>query len=143
MNECYKYGMAHGCDKFCPVLQRGACLLCELKNGEVVTMKTNKTPKNKPIPKLPANRFIFENWNAGYCENFFDLDTNKEFIRKDIIGWCPSSRVLARPRNDDEFIAIMLKDNTWCHFPVWGLKDECEDNISFWNFEGLGDENTN
>lgn len=19
MNECYKYGMAHGCDKFCPV----------------------------------------------------------------------------------------------------------------------------
>lgn len=92
---------------------------------------------------IPAIIFIlFCAW-AGYCENFYDLEANKEFIRKDIIGWCPSSRVLARPRNDDEFIAIMLKDNTRCHFPVWGIKDKCKDNISFWNFEGLGDENTN
>lgn len=138
MNECYKYGIKNGCDKFCPVLQRGACLLCELKDGEVVEVAEKKTNINRPIPKLPANRFIFENWNAGYCQNFFDFDTNKEFIREDIIGWCPSSRVLARPRNDDEFIAIMLKDNTWCHFPTWAIKDECGDNMDFWNFEGLG-----
>lgn len=143
MNECYVYTTTRGCNKFCPVLQRNSCLLYELKNGEMVKTETNKMPKNKPIPKLPANRFIFENWNAGYCQNFFDFDTNKEFIRKDIIGWCPSSRVLARPRNDDEFIAIMLKDNTWCHFPTWAIKDECGDNMDFWNFEGLGDENTN
>lgn len=58
-------------------------------------------------------------------------------IGKCIIGWCPASRVLARPRNDDEFIAIMLKDNTWCHLPTWAIKDECEDNVDFWNFEGL------
>lgn len=45
--------------------------------------------------------------------------------------------------NDDEFIAIMLKDNTWCHLPTWAIKDECGDNMDFWNFEGLGDENTN
>ena len=95
----------------------------------------------KMIPKIPANRFIFENWNAGYCQNFFDFDTNKEFIRDDIIGWCPSSRLLARPRNDNEYIAIMLKDNTWCHLPTWVIKNECDDNFDFWNFEGLEQNN--
>lgn len=44
----------------------------------------------------------------------------------------------ARPRNDDEYIAVMLKDNTWCHLPTWAIKDECENNMDFWNFEGLG-----
>lgn len=91
----------------------------------------------KNIPKLPANRFIFENWNAGYCQNFFDFENNKKLIRKDIVGWCQASRVLARPRNDDEFIAIMLNNNTWCHLPIWAVKGKYDDDINFWNFEGL------
>lgn len=75
----------------------------------------------------PQNRVLFVSENAV---RFLTIAHNK--IHPMIIVW-----------PIEKFIAIMLKDNTWCHFPVWGLKDECEDNISFWNFEGLGDENTN
>lgn len=124
------------CNESCPTLQRKACLLYELIEGKVKEIDKATGNKGKPIPKLPSSRFLFENWNAGYCQNFYDIDTNKEFIRRDIIGWCPASRVI-RPREDEEFIAIMLKDNTWCHMPTWAIKDECADNIEFWNFEGL------
>lgn len=136
MKECYVNTMEGKCNESCPTLQRNACLLYELIEGKV--KEINKATKNKgnPIPKLPSSRFLFENWNAGYCQNFYDIDTNKEFIRRDIIGWCPASRVI-RPREDEEFIAIMLKDNTWCHMPTWAIKNECADNIEFWNFEGL------
>lgn len=41
-------------------------------------------------------------------------------------------------RNDDDNIAIMLDDNTWCHFPKFAI--ECligKDMRDFWNFEDL------
>ena len=136
MKECYVNTMEGKCNEFCPTLQRKACLLYELIEGKVKEIGRATGNKERPIPKLPSSRFLFENWNAGYCQNFYDIDTNKEFIRRDIIGWCPASRVI-RPRNDEEFIAIMLNDNTWCHMPTWAIKDECADNIEFWNFEGL------
>lgn len=87
----------------------------------------------KNITKFSGSKFLFENWNSAFCINFYDFDTNKEFIKDNIIGWCPSSKVFARQRNDDEYIAIMLKDNTWCHFPLWAIKDD----IDFFSFEGL------
>ena len=89
------------------------------------------------IPKISGNRFLLENWNSGFCINFYDLYESKEFIKSQIIGWCDSSKVFARVRNDDESIAIILKDNTWCHFPRFAV--EClqgEDMVNFWNFEG-------
>lgn len=135
VTECYQKTMQGKCNENCPTLKRNACLLYNLVDGK---MKPCSEPakKGQPIPKIPSSRFLFENWNAGYCQKFYDIDINKEFIRRDIIGWCPASRVI-RPRDDNEFIAIMLKDNTWCHLPTWAIKDECADNIEFWNFEGL------
>lgn len=88
------------------------------------------------IPKIPSNRFLFENWNSKFCINFYNMYENKEFIKSKIIGWCESSKVFARKRNDDEFIAIMLDDNTWCHFPTFAI--EClvgKDMREFWKFE--------
>lgn len=92
---------------------------------------------NNGIPKLSNNRFLFENWNREFCTNFYDMYENKEFIKSKIIGWCESSKVFARKRNDDDSIAIMLDDNTWCHFPKFAI--EClvgKDMMDFWNFEG-------
>ena len=89
------------------------------------------------IPKISGNRFLLKNWNSGFCINFYDSYESKEFIKSQIIGWCDSSKVFARVRNDDESIAIMLKDNTRCHFPRFAV--EClqgEDMVNFWNFEG-------
>ena len=89
------------------------------------------------IPKIAGNRFLFENWNSRFCINFYDMYENKEFIKSQIIGWCNSSKVFARVRNDNESIAIMLKDNTWCHFTRFAV--EClqgGDMVNFWNFEG-------
>lgn len=54
------------------------------------------------IPKLSGNRFLFENWNAAFCINFYNFDENKEFIKDEIIGWCPPSKVFARVRSDEE-----------------------------------------
>lgn len=85
------------------------------------------------IPKLSGNRFLFENWNAAFCINFYNFDENKEFIKDEIIGWCPASKVFARPRSDEECIAIMLKNNTWCHLPLWSIKND----IRFFDFEKL------
>ena len=90
------------------------------------------------IPKLSGNKFLFENWNSGFCTNFYNMYENKDFIKSQIIGWCESSRVFSRKRNDDEFIAIMLVDNTWCHFPMFAIKNLIgKDMYNFWNFEGL------
>lgn len=91
---------------------------------------------NNSIPKIPSNRFLFENWNSRFCIHFYDMYENKEFIKSKIIGWCESSKVFARKRNDDEFIAIMLDDNTWCHFPTFAIERLIGKNMrDFWNFE--------
>ena len=91
---------------------------------------TDVLKKGKLIQKLPSDRFLFENWNREFCINFYDMYENKDFIKSKIIGWCPSSKVFARKRNDD--------DNTWCHFPKFAI--ECligKDMRDFWNFEDL------
>ena len=54
------------------------------------------------IPKISGNRFLLKNWNSGFCINFYDSYESKEFIKSQIIGWCDSSKVFARVRNDDE-----------------------------------------
>lgn len=76
------------------------------------------------IPKISGNRFLLENWNSRFCINFYDIYENKDFIKSQIIGWCDSSKVFARVRNDDESIAIMLKDNTWCYYTKKPLMDK-------------------
>lgn len=65
-----------------------------------------------PIPKLPSNRFLFENWNREFCANFYDMYENKEFIRSKIIGWCPASKVFARKR-ECRARASFCKPKTW------------------------------
>jgi uncharacterized protein YprB with RNaseH-like and TPR domain len=92
------------------------------------------------IPKLSGNKFLFENWNSAFCINFYDFEQNKQFIKDNIIGWCPASKVFARPRSDEEFIAIMLKDNTWCHLPTWAITKNVDD-VIFFDFEKLGFDN--
>lgn len=99
---------------------------------------TDVSKKEKSIPKLPSDRFLFENWNCEFCINFYDMYENRDFIKSKIIGWCPSSKVFARKRNDDDNIAIMLDDNTWCHFPKFAI--DCligKDMRDFWNFKDL------
>lgn len=89
------------------------------------------------IPKLSSNKFLFENWNREFCTNFYDMYENKEFIKSKIIGWCESSKLFARKRSDENDIAIMLDDNTWCHFPKFAIEYlHGENMINFWNFEG-------
>jgi hypothetical protein len=89
------------------------------------------------IPKLPGNKFLLENWNAEYCA-YFD-HWKASIIKDDIIGWCKASQVFCRPRNDREYIAIMLEDNTWCHMPLWMITDPFDryDNFETFSFEGL------
>lgn len=96
---------------------------------------------NETIPKISSNKFLFENWNSEFCVNFYNMYENKEFIKSKIIGWCESSKVFVRKRNDEESIAIMLDDNTWCHFPTFAI--EClvgKDMKEFWKFEGYDNE---
>lgn len=38
------------------------------------------------ILKLSGNKFLFENWNSGFCTNFYNMYENKEFIKSQIIG---------------------------------------------------------
>ena len=97
---------------------------------------SNKDEEKRLIPKIPGNRFLMENWNAGFCACFADLP--KVLLKMHIIGWCPASNVFCRPRRDEEEIAIMLKDNTWCHLPIIFITDF--DDVyeeEFWRFEGL------
>ena len=100
-----------------------------------ITFKSKSMNNN--VPKLSSNKFLFENWNREFCTNFYDMYENKEFIKSKIIGWCESSKLFARKRSDENDIAIMLDDNTWCHFPKFAIKYlHGENMIDFWNFEG-------
>lgn len=94
---------------------------------------------SKSIPRIPASRFLYEDWNAGFCENFYHFESqyNRQKIKDRVIGWCPASHLDVRKRRDDEWVAIMLDDGTWCHLPTWAIKSEFEDFSDFWNFEGL------
>lgn len=94
--------------------------------------------KNKIIPKVSPEQFTFDKWNARFCINFYDLccDFQKEYVKEHIIGWCKASRIPCRPHYDDEYIAIYLDDDTWCHLPTWAIKDAMNDNCDFWKFEG-------
>lgn len=47
---------------------------------------TDVSKKGKLIPKLPSDRFLFENWNREFCVNFYDMYENKDFIKNKIIG---------------------------------------------------------
>lgn len=96
----------------------------------------NEDEEKRVIPKIPGNRFLMENWNAGFCACF--ADTPEELLKMHIIGWCPASKVFCRHRRDEEEIAIMLKDNTWCHLPIIFITDfNGIYNKEFWRFEGL------
>lgn len=90
--------------------------------------------KEKVIPKVSAEQFTFDKWNAGFCQNFYDFDY--EYIKSCIIGWCKASRVSCRKRYDEDFIAIYLNDDTWCHLPTWAIKDFKNDRRDFWKLEG-------
>lgn len=102
------------------------------------TMIDFEKDKERVIKKLSGDRFLHENWNAGYCANYERW--RYKYIKLEIIGWCKSSQVFFRQRSDDECIAIMLEDNTWCHFPLWMIKDN-ETNLydysDYYKFEGL------
>ena len=93
------------------------------------------------IPKISSSRFLFENWNSEFCVNFYNMYENREFIKSKIIGWCESSKVFGRKRGDEESIAIMLDDNTWCHFPTFAIELlSGKDMRDFWKFEGYNNE---
>ena len=94
--------------------------------------------KRNQFQNFQVTDFYLKIGIVSFCINFYDMYENKDFIKSKIIGWCPSSKVFARKRNDDDNIAIMLDDNTWCHFPKFAI--DCligKDMRDFWNFEDL------
>lgn len=95
---------------------------------------TDEEIEKKIIPKVSAEQFTYDKWNAGFCINFYEF--NHLAIKERIIGWCKSSRVQCRKRYDEDFIAIYLDDDTWCHLPTWAIKDIRNNRIDFWKFEG-------
>lgn len=98
------------------------------------------TLEDKIIPRLPANKFLRENWDASanllHCD-FTDADIQK----KKIIGWCPASRVFFHPRDDFDCIAIMMSNGKWHHFPFYSIVDyhinPMWDLFNYFKFEGL------
>ena len=103
---------------------------------------TDVSKKEKSIPKLPSDRFLFENWNCEFCINFYDMYENKDFIKSKIIGWCPSSKVFFEPKEDDRCLAVMLKSGRWCHMAYFCIVDGFDDPsmydyFDYFNFEGL------
>lgn len=44
----------------------------------------NEDEEKRVIPKIPGNRFLMENWNAGFCACFGD--TPRELLKMHIIG---------------------------------------------------------
>ena len=97
---------------------------------------------NSSIPKLSSNKFLFENWNSKFCIHFYNMYENREFIKSKIIGWCESSKVFGRKRGDEDSIAIMLDDNTWCHFPKFAIEFLIgKDMRDFWNLENYEEKN--
>lgn len=49
---------------------------------------TDVSKKEKSIPKLPSDRFLFENWNSKFCINFYNSfnfkGTTEEYFNKKI-----------------------------------------------------------
>lgn len=89
------------------------------------------------IPKLAPHLFRYDNWDASGPLRFSEdpIDTNS-FIH-DIIGWCEASKVYCRPKNDDENIAIMFSDGTWCHLNFFYIFSYSDRYNHFNKFEGL------
>lgn len=101
------------------------------------SVKKHITQKGKPIPKLPSNKFLHENWWAAGPSNF--CWTDAEDIKESLIGWCPASRVFSNQRDDNECIAVMFSNNKWCHMSYEMIIDWMEhyDFFDMFNFEGL------
>lgn len=88
-----------------------------------------------PIPHVDGSLFQPHNWNGDFCRKFHYMDCQKEAIRDRIIGWCRASELVSRPDNDYDYVAILLDDESWCHFPTVYL--ELESDRAFWSFEGF------
>lgn len=84
------------------------------------------------IPKISPSNFRYDNWDASAplrfeYDNFLD----------EVIGWCEASRVLCRPKNDSENIAILFSDEVWCHLNFFYLFSYSDGYNYFERFEGL------
>lgn len=94
--------------------------------------------KGKPIPRLPGNRFLHENWWALGPIKF--TGWYAEEIKRSIIGWCPASKVFDHKKEDEDCIAVMFNNNKWCHMSysiIYDYDDELYDWFDMFNFEGL------
>ncbi|MDT3387707.1 MAG: hypothetical protein LIR46_08115 [Bacteroidota bacterium] len=83
------------------------------------------------LPKLNAELFTYENWEAGYWDMLglgYIESINEENIIRAIkeygIGYCDSSRLKCRPR-DNKYVAVMCErdgEKFWFHV----FKDDIE-----------------
>lgn len=80
--------------------------------------------KNKILPQLSAELFTYENWECGFWDmlglGYAESMEEEKLIRaiKEYgIGYCNSSRLQCRPR-DDKYVAVMCECNGekfWFH----------------------------
>lgn len=88
------------------------------------------------IPKISPSFFRHDNWDAS-APLRFEYDN---FLDK-VVGWCEASRVLCRPREDTENVAILFSDGCWCHLNFFYICNECDKQIDrfdrFDRFDGL------
>ena len=97
-----------------------------------------ESEENRPIPRLPGNRFLHENWWAAGPTNFTWTDAKD--VKYRLIGWCPASKVFFRPGEDENCLAVMFTNNRWCHMSYEMIIDYCADLYDWFdmfNFEGL------
>lgn len=82
------------------------------------------------IPKISPSFFRYDNWDAS-APLRFEYDN---FLDK-VVGWCEASRVLFRPTEDAENVAILFSDGCWCHLNFFYICNECDKQID--RFDGL------